>query len=351
MYPTYTSILNHLSLPDEGITEIKNRVLSATSPQQVFSLLAEIKTRIDLCIETQSKEDKHHYYLLRAYCYMVTGEHDKAINSTTYAIDGFRVCGLSWAEVIGHWFLGTLHATQKRGYLSLAEIKQALDILEPIQQEFLIKGDYEEVNKCTELKNQLEYSKNTAQKMGTGPLYMPSISTPATPPASSNDSNLLIPWLPKYHSVRAGPFGLIWAEPTKEHSTFVHAVEIDGTSSLIHSTKGIASHDHKITLNTYEQYGWAKVEGHSMNISDPTPICHGDYILFRVHNQPQDKDIVVASRPTPSGEFAYMVKRFRESEKILISETNDTNENYSPVELSQDHQILGIVIAVAKPKS
>jgi SOS-response transcriptional repressor LexA len=90
------------------------------------------------------------------------------------------------------------------------------------------------------------------------------------------------------------------------------------------------------------------VEGNSMNASQPTPICHGDYILFRVHNRPQNNDLVVASKPTESGEFAHMVKRYRDSEKELISETNDNSESYPSLKLNQYHQILGVVIVVAK---
>ncbi len=121
-------LLNKLNPPASSVVELRNKVTAANSKEQIGPLLEEIKFRIDICLETRSEEDKHYYYLLRAYCYLLLGKPEEAINATTYAIDGFRVCGFAWEQVIGHWFLGTIYATQRRGYLYLAEIKRAIGI-------------------------------------------------------------------------------------------------------------------------------------------------------------------------------------------------------------------------------
>jgi hypothetical protein len=57
---------------------------------------------------------------------------------------------------------------------------------------------------------------------------------------------------------------------------------------------------------------------------------------------------VIASRLTPSGDLAYMVKRYRDN--LFISESNEQEsaDYYPPIEINRDHQILGVVIAVAK---
>lgn len=88
-----------------------------------------------------------------------------------------------------------------------------------------------------------------------------------------------------------------------------------------------------------------------MNASLPIPINEGDQILFHINVKPRDGDIVVASELTASGNYAYMVKRYRALDNELVSETNDKDptQSYQPVKLDEHHQILGIVIAVAKP--
>jgi hypothetical protein len=44
-----------------------------------------------------------------------------------------------------------------------------------------------------------------------------------------------------------------------------------------------------------------------------------------------------------------MVKRFDEGKNQLISKSKDTSKSYDPVPVDKDHQIVGIVIAIAKP--
>jgi hypothetical protein len=172
---------------------------------------------------------------------------------------------------------------------------------------------------------------------------------PNPPPATNAAGSLLLPWLPKYHKVKAGLDEVMWDDPIKPRATFAQTLEIDGREFRIFPLAGKSPHERQITLVTQEHYGWAMVDGNSMNASEPIPICHGDYILFRLRNQPQNDDVVVASRPTASGGFAHMVKRFRNAERDLASETDDTSAEYPPMPLGSRHQILGIVIAVAKP--
>jgi SOS-response transcriptional repressor LexA len=44
-----------------------------------------------------------------------------------------------------------------------------------------------------------------------------------------------------------------------------------------------------------------------------------------------------------------MVKRFDAEKRQLISNSEDTSKPYPPIPLDKNHQIIGIVIAVAKP--
>lgn len=339
---------------NQNLAELRDRVLAARSDDGITSLLEEIKFRIDLCLETQCENDQPYYYLLRSYCHLWLEKTDQAINTARYATDGFRLCGHKITLTYAHWYLGTIYATQRKGYLYRKEIEQAIECAELISQEFLDEGHYDEADKWKNIILKLQQHKEAALKMGTGPLHMPDTPIQIKPHTTASntpaDAFLHLPWLPKYHSILAGPAGKIWAEPIKEHAVFASQFEIDGKKIKIYPLSGTVSGDRKITLSAQEEYGWAQVHGHSMNASRPIPICEGDYVLFHIHNHPQNNNIVVASRPTQEGDYAHMVKRYRESDKQLISETTDTSQTYEPVTVDQDYQILGVVIAVAKPE-
>jgi hypothetical protein len=47
--------------------------------------------------------------------------------------------------------------------------------------------------------------------------------------------------------------------------------------------------------------------------------------------------------------MALIVKRFDAEKNQLISKSKDTSNPYNPIPLDEDHQIVGVVIAVAKP--
>lgn len=336
------------------IADLRKRVCAAEDQDQVDALLGDLKQKIDFCSDIQCKEDENLYYLLRAYCYLWMGKSDEAVNVTKIATSGFRMCDDPRSEWLGHWFLGLIYALQRRGNLYLGEINQAMEILANIHRAFTRKGEYGNANKCIEFMGELSTHKELATKLGTGPLYRPgqfvTFSAPASPPPETPPLvRLLIPWLPKYHAVRAGPSGLIWDEPLKENVAYAREVEIDNIVLRLHPLKGTSTLDRQITLSPHERFGWALVQGNSMNAAQPVPIHHGDYILFRIDNHPYHNQIVVASKPAGS-KYAYMVKRFNAIENLLISETNDPTDDYSPVQLSSQHQILGIVIAVAKSK-
>ncbi len=353
MNKTFAYILNKLEINDNIIADLRHRTISVSSLEQASTVLAEIKFRIDLCLETRCKEDKPYYFMFHAYCNLYTDKREEAVNATTYAIDDFRVCGLSWNEVVGHWFLGSIYATESRGYLYLAELNLALDIANPLYQELIIQGEYEQAAKYQKVISKLESQKQTATKMGTGPLRMPTESLKFTDdlPSMGSEDYLVLPWLPSYNAVKATPNGLIWDRPVKEIRSSIRNMEINSSRYTIYSLQRQSPTDHQVTLVEHEQYGWAKVEGKSMNASLPTSINEGDQILFHINIKPRDGDIVVASELMASGNYAYMVKRYRALGNELVSETNDKDpgQSYDPIKLDGHHQILGIVIAVAKP--
>ncbi|MBW7920067.1 MAG: hypothetical protein H3C52_12305 [Anaerolineales bacterium] len=352
------TILNHLVCSESSQAELKDRLLAASTREHVASLLEEIKARINLCLETQSKEDEYFYYFLRAYGHYVIGDIHQAISSATHALDGFRICGCSWEQVIGRWLLSAFHAFQNRSHSSLAEMNLALDILESIRQDFLTRGVYDEVEKCQKVKSTMEEHKNEFLKK------MEAISQPvsgnsrpihihapvSSDPAAKEKGKLLIPWIPKHKTMRDGVNGLTEFRAIDEFP-FVTIVEIDKKPYYIHSLCGSSLTDRNVTLVRGEDYGWVLMRGHGMNLCYPVPIPDGCYVLFWDYNVPKDNNIVVSSEPSLDGDFAYTVRRYRAAGQELVSETTETGSEYSPIKLDKSRQILGIVIAVAKPES
>lgn len=253
----FAYILNKLEISNQIIADLRHRTVGVTSPEQAATLLEEIKFRIDLCLETRCKEDKPYYFMFRAYCNLYTGKRGEAVNAATYAIDDFRVCGLSWDEMIGHWFLGSIYATEGRGYLYLAELNLALEIAKPLHQELMIQGEYERAEKYRKIIAKLESQKQTATKMGTGPLRISTESLKLTDelPLIGSEDYLVLPWLPSYNAVKATPNGLIWDRPIKEIKSAIRSVEIDGTRYALHSLQRQSPTDHQVTLIEHEQYG------------------------------------------------------------------------------------------------
>jgi hypothetical protein len=98
-----------------------------------------------------------------------------------------------------------------------------------------------------------------------------------------------------------------------------------------------------------KQYGWAKVLGDSMNGWD-LPFDKNDYVLFCGTSVASHLDYVITSYRHPTGDMALTVKRFDEKNNLLLSKSKDTSRSYDPIPLDRDHQIVGIVIAVAKPE-
>jgi hypothetical protein len=140
-------------------------------------------------------------------------------------------------------------------------------------------------------------------------------------------------------------------DPPEENSAVIRTIEIDGTLYEIFSTNSSSrGQNRQITLNRNMEYGWAKVEGQSMNAARPLPIMEGDYVLFTKQWQRGREAIVIACRFLTDSEQTYMVKKYNAMDQTLVSETTDTSQDYSPIDINEDYQILGTVIAIGKPK-
>jgi hypothetical protein len=159
---------------------------------------------------------------------------------------------------------------------------------------------------------------------------------------------LTLPWIPTVTSVQAGKNGPIWAPQLKTNQVGLPFITIKDDLYTIHPIK---SGGRRLTLQLNKEYSWAPVLGQSMNKAR-LKIEEGDYILFETTLGPsarklEEHDIVIISQPTATG-YTYMVKQYWKNENMAVSQTTEVGSQYDPIQVDKDHQIMGIVIAVAK---
>jgi hypothetical protein len=153
--------------------------------------------------------------------------------------------------------------------------------------------------------------------------------------------------IPIYGTVEAGLDGELHVDHFNKF-TIVNKVELQGQAFDVYGIWGNASINQRITITTTKTYGWLRIHGLSMNGWD-LPFDENDYALFYKTSVASHLDYVIASNRDPSGEIALIVKRFDAENNLLLSKSNDISNPYNPIQLDENHQIVGIVIAVAKP--
>ena len=167
-------------------------------------------------------------------------------------------------------------------------------------------------------------------------------------PLNNDDKNYLALFsIPIYGTVEAGSDGILHIDHF-DTFTIVNKIELQGQAFDVYGIHGTASVDRQITITTTRTHGWLHVHGLSMNGWD-MPFEEHDYVLFYRASVASHLDYVVASHLHPAGDIALITKRYDEKNNQLLSKSKDTSKSYDPIPLDKDHQILGIVIAVAKP--
>ncbi|GAB1471835.1 hypothetical protein MASR2M66_27130 [Chloroflexota bacterium] len=340
--------IQKLKTTDNSIADLQAQACKIADATEAKRLLDKLKLHIEICLEVRSKEELPFCHLLTAYCYFFSKNFKDAEKHSVMAIDNFRVCGMSWNEAIAHWFLGLIYRSKSRGYLYLSELKKTLEIMTPIIAEYRIQGNYAAAISSEEIINILQEQRVLAEKMETGTLHTPPEKKEGKS-VVTNKGYLVLPWLPKYDSVRAGPNGIVWTRPPTKSGTVVQIVEIDNIPHQLYPIGSSSlTKDNQITLINSLSYGWTKVSGQSMNASTPISIEDGDYVLFSMQYDIEKNAIVIASRQLTNEDYAYMVKKYIAKDRVLISETSDNSEDYLPMRMDEGYQILGTVIAIAK---
>ena len=170
---------------------------------------------------------------------------------------------------------------------------------------------------------------------------------------SDEPEEISLPWLLVYHQprVEANPDGKGYIlEGAEMASTAISRVIIEGQEYTIQVVKKTATKiDKHVNLVSSRKYAWVKVSGDSMKDFDPK-IKDGDYILFYLQQDSPDDNVVIVRQPDTSiDEFPHLIKEYKKRDGLLYS--HNKKKNYPPLKCNEDCQIIGIVVAVAKPES
>jgi hypothetical protein len=236
-----------------------------------------------------------------------------------------------------------------------AEVKNALDLLKKYER-FQV-NNYDEREKINKLKSQLgillERVNSFTPVSTVGGSSPPPPAAPVDVSSTARTANTLSDYIslfsiPVYGTVTAGSNGKLYVEPVRNSSTIVYEIEIEGNFYEVLSLAGTSINDRQVTLVPQESYGWAKVRGRSMN-AWKVPLDENDYVLFRKSSDAKDNDFVIIASQDALGDRYLMVKRYDKSNKQFLSKSKD--EIHPPIQADENYNILGVVIAVAKPIS
>jgi hypothetical protein len=345
------AVVNLLQVEDDLVDEFRKRVNAIEKVEDAQTLIKELRECVKTAATLRKLEDVPYYLILLSCCHIPINDLDEAAQIAENAIVKARLCKLDWLEAMACWFVSLIYRESDKVLRYRAELDQARSLTKKILDEHRIKGQYDKAAYCEAVVQKIEeeyaYATNEANK-GVAPSE--SESGEGSRSRRNQDSDYLTaPWLPVYKSVQAGLSGVTWVEEIGQ-TIGISQIVIGEQRLNLFNLRKTAQTDRQIRLKPGERAGFVKVIGNSMNACAPTPIEANDYVLFYKASQANDNDIVIASQPSPSGEPAYIVKRYSETDKTLISETNDTSQSYPPIKIGRQHQILGIVIAVAKPE-
>jgi tetratricopeptide (TPR) repeat protein len=278
----------------------------------------------------------------------------------TEAIEGFSIRGINWNQAMSHWLLGMILLQEGKNDSAEHSLQKALGILVKLLEDFKLESNYQRAQKCEEHISHIQkalrgISDNARKKTASpvGPVPAPdNTATHSEASSTENTAFITIPWIPVYKQVEveASSNGPIWVKPDIKGKSELAEVYIEGTCHTIHAVR---HSDKRMSLTQGKQYGWVKVHGQSMNNAKPTPIQDDDFVLFYESDWPDTNEIVIVSRIDSSSVedgLSYMVKQYSKEEWQLKSETSMRGAQYDPVNITEDYQCLGTVIAVAKPQ-
>lgn len=335
-------ILDALEKDDSAVIAMEKTILELINGQgDPYTTRDNIKDEVNIANRIHThRQPYYHFYL--AIAHLKIGDKKPAKETLANAVQGFRIAGNTINEALAEWFFGIIHFEDGKTIRSEQACKRALSLLNSLIKDCEIKGAYSHAQGLRK-----HYKKIEKYTKGINPR---SKKKTADPPPTFPPFQIRTPWVEVYDSVQAGMNGIIWSDAPGISTANIDGIEIEGNTYTLHPVVVDGNErGEQLTLPTMFKYGLAKVRGRSMNASKPVPINEGDYVLFS-SKKPGNRDaIVIAGYAITDHETTTMVKKFIAKDMLLISETSDTSEDYSPINMTEDHQILGTVLAVAKP--
>jgi hypothetical protein len=296
-------------------------------------------------------EDQGICSVLTGIAHLELGEIHTAIKELENGNQHFRSKDETWNSIIGLVLLGNAYEKSSNSHQAVIEYKKALHLV----TENYIRihaNDYDELSRARSLVNELNtqttqpFSPRPSTAMhvqADHPGVRPNVNT-----VGSERAYLSLFSMPICGTVTAGPDGEVHINPVENTFTIVNKIELEGCEFDVFSVGNTATRDRQITLKPQESYAWAKVRGLSMNGWD-TPFNENEFVLFREAHSANHNDFVIVSFWDPSGDLMYIVKKYDGSRRQFLSKSTDTIRKYLPIPMDDDHKIIGLVIAIAKP--
>jgi SOS-response transcriptional repressor LexA len=340
-------LTEQLEISDQGLDDLKKQIVKSFDDGKILRdiLSRQLSDQEEThCLSCDNEGD---CFILNGIIHLRFKENENAIKELENANWHLRSKNETWNSIIGLVLLGMAREECEKNHLAISEYKKAYEIL---TNNFLRIHVYDQTEKASQLKIELleKLKELSAPNLSNAqPSKTDSENTNSDIPSADDNDYLTLFSIPLYGSVEAGVDGNLHIDHY-DTFTMVNQVELNKQMFVVHNVHGTASLDRQITVTTSREHGWLRVHGLSMNGWD-LPFDENDYVLFYKAPNASHFDFVVASNPDPSGEIALMVKRFDAEKRQLISNSEDTSKPYPPIPLDKNHQIIGIVIAVAKP--
>lgn len=160
---------------------------------------------------------------------------------------------------------------------------------------------------------------------------------------------MVLPTQPIYkQELRAGKSGIPELEVAPNHFAEITEVRLNDAFYSLHSIRS----GKRINPESSASWGWMRVKGNSMNaMKGRVSIEDGDFVLIKFDDDGDEGDIVVAYREIQNREEKFaVVKRYKRSKGLLVSESNLKGPEYDPIDIKKDKVLIrGVVYAVAKP--
>jgi hypothetical protein len=391
---------------DEYLHDLRERVSNLQTPATAGELVDILREDI------KSSDDRYRHrepYLkiFLSYAYIVSNINTEALiyAGKTHEYDWDN----KWDYALSRWFLGIVYIQNRLFQEARNELTDAQNNLEQYCNDAEKRHKENRVCNCNNVIEKIKHAiKNLPERIPQPSLSMAGADRKSPPEKTSRsehdqqqndvgsqhvismgtsseniekitddfDSNYVVtPSFPIYGGATAGPDGQVFFDkPDYKGAVDESAlIRFGGREYQVYSVKGddkqiaisfknfLTSIVSRKTSNEIggQRYGWLKVAGNSMNNANPIPIESGDYVLFIENRNPEDKKIVIASLPD-SLEICLVVKRLvKTSEKqqeraILRSESLDkdpkTQAKYQDLVVCENNQVIGEVVAIAKPK-